>query len=166
MGIYQTWMDHAQNGTEQEQQVFWQTYLHQERDAYAKILAGKNPCLEGTPESIAKELEMDMDVMGGFIDGMKTSLVDELDVEALEADTPVKLNLDWEKLFYNMMEAKADWLYNLPEWEDVLDAEQRKEITRQWRKDHIAVSTKTVGRNDPCPCGSGKKYKKCCGKNA
>ena len=21
------------------------------------------------------------------------------------------------------------------------------------------------GRNDPCPCGSGKKYKKCCGKN-
>jgi preprotein translocase subunit SecA len=23
-----------------------------------------------------------------------------------------------------------------------------------------------IGRNDPCPCGSGKKYKKCCGKNA
>ncbi|MBQ4354625.1 MAG: SEC-C domain-containing protein, partial [Clostridia bacterium] len=22
-----------------------------------------------------------------------------------------------------------------------------------------------VGRNDPCPCGSGKKYKKCCGFN-
>ena len=26
------------------------------------------------------------------------------------------------------------------------------------------TSEKTVGRNDPCPCGSGKKYKKCCGK--
>ena len=25
---------------------------------------------------------------------------------------------------------------------------------------------KKVGRNDPCPCGSGKKYKKCCGRNA
>jgi preprotein translocase subunit SecA len=23
-----------------------------------------------------------------------------------------------------------------------------------------------VGRNDPCPCGSGQKYKKCCGKLA
>jgi len=23
-----------------------------------------------------------------------------------------------------------------------------------------------VGRNDPCPCGSGKKYKKCCGANS
>lgn len=28
-----------------------------------------------------------------------------------------------------------------------------------------AKSTKIVGRNDPCPCGSGKKYKHCCGKN-
>ncbi|MEF3692029.1 MAG: SEC-C metal-binding domain-containing protein, partial [Candidatus Moraniibacteriota bacterium] len=26
------------------------------------------------------------------------------------------------------------------------------------------VNANTVGRNDPCPCGSGKKYKKCCGK--
>ena len=26
-------------------------------------------------------------------------------------------------------------------------------------------SDKTIGRNDPCPCGSGKKYKNCCGKN-
>jgi hypothetical protein len=24
-------------------------------------------------------------------------------------------------------------------------------------------TTHTIGRNDPCPCGSGKKYKKCCG---
>jgi len=29
-----------------------------------------------------------------------------------------------------------------------------------------AHAERTVGRNDPCPCGSGKKYKKCCGKNA
>lgn len=28
-----------------------------------------------------------------------------------------------------------------------------------------SLSFKKVGRNDPCPCGSGKKYKKCCGKN-
>jgi len=26
------------------------------------------------------------------------------------------------------------------------------------------VAEKKVGRNEPCPCGSGKKYKKCCGK--
>jgi uncharacterized protein len=28
-----------------------------------------------------------------------------------------------------------------------------------------SVPTKKIGRNDPCPCGSGKKYKKCCGLN-
>jgi len=27
----------------------------------------------------------------------------------------------------------------------------------------ISVTTKKAGRNDPCPCGSGKKFKKCCG---
>ncbi|RZB31972.1 MAG: hypothetical protein SRB1_01591 [Desulfobacteraceae bacterium Eth-SRB1] len=26
------------------------------------------------------------------------------------------------------------------------------------------IAEKRVGRNEPCPCGSGKKYKKCCGK--
>ncbi len=28
------------------------------------------------------------------------------------------------------------------------------------------TKTDTVGRNDPCPCGSGKKYKKCCAQNS
>ena len=28
----------------------------------------------------------------------------------------------------------------------------------------IQRAEEKVGRNDPCPCGSGKKYKKCCGK--
>ncbi|MBO8137694.1 MAG: preprotein translocase subunit SecA [Desulfotomaculum sp.] len=36
------------------------------------------------------------------------------------------------------------------------DEEQSKQPVRREQK---------VGRNDPCPCGSGKKYKKCCGKN-
>jgi preprotein translocase subunit SecA len=31
-------------------------------------------------------------------------------------------------------------------------------------KRHAAPTDKETGRNDPCPCGSGKKYKKCCGK--
>jgi SWIM/SEC-C metal-binding protein len=27
-----------------------------------------------------------------------------------------------------------------------------------------SIAEEKIGRNDPCPCGSGKKYKKCCGK--
>ena len=45
-----------------------------------------------------------------------------------------------------------------------LDADQSK-VKTQVNKTVVNQGPK-VGRNDPCPCGSGKKYKNCCGKNA
>jgi len=42
---------------------------------------------------------------------------------------------------------------------------QEKEVTTTNESFSQAKSNKVVGRNDPCPCGSGKKYKNCCGKN-
>ena len=42
---------------------------------------------------------------------------------------------------------------------------QEKEVTTTNESTSQAKSNKVVGRNDPCPCGSGKKYKNCCGKN-
>lgn len=41
--------------------------------------------------------------------------------------------------------------------EDISDVERLLHPPEPYR------SEKTVGRNDPCPCGSGKKFKKCCG---
>ena len=32
------------------------------------------------------------------------------------------------------------------------------------KKRPVRNADKKVGRNDPCPCGSGKKYKQCCGR--
>jgi len=41
----------------------------------------------------------------------------------------------------------------------------QEEIDRIWAESRPAGGAKTtVGRNNPCPCGSGKKHKKCCGK--
>jgi len=40
--------------------------------------------------------------------------------------------------------------------------QNQEEIVKNSSAKH---AKKTVGRNDPCPCGSGKKYKNCCGKN-
>ncbi|MCG8482885.1 MAG: SEC-C domain-containing protein, partial [Clostridia bacterium] len=37
------------------------------------------------------------------------------------------------------------------------------EITKAQRRSKTIVKEKKPGRNEPCPCGSGKKYKKCCG---
>ncbi|HBA97948.1 MAG TPA: SEC-C domain-containing protein, partial [Lachnospiraceae bacterium] len=68
-----------------------------------------------------------------------------------------------EKLYYNMVEAKAHWLYELPVWDSLLPEERRKELYTQQKKSGTVVKEKKIGRNDPCPCGSGKKYKKCCG---
>ena len=40
---------------------------------------------------------------------------------------------------------------------------QQQQQQRQGKKVPIVTGPK-IGRNDPCPCGSGKKYKKCCGR--
>ena len=44
--------------------------------------------------------------------------------------------------------------------EDVSDVE------RLLHPPESAMAASTPGRNDPCPCGSGRKYKKCCGSSA
>ena len=41
-----------------------------------------------------------------------------------------------------------------------LEAKSPKNLTD---KGQVTASSKKIGRNEPCPCGSGKKYKKCCG---
>ena len=43
--------------------------------------------------------------------------------------------------------------------------EKLHELYLEQKKSGTIVKPKKIGRNDPCPCGSGKKYKKCCGRN-
>ena len=49
-----------------------------------------------------------------------------------------------------------------------MQAQQRQAMQNAGQSHRIITSPirveKKVGRNDPCPCGSGKKYKQCCGK--
>ena len=56
--------------------------------------------------------------------------------------------------------------YTLPQWDKILTPERRKELYKIQKSSKTIVKPPKVGRNDPCPCGSGKKYKKCCGANA
>ncbi|MEG2540052.1 MAG: SEC-C metal-binding domain-containing protein, partial [Clostridium sp.] len=99
-----------------------------------------------------------------FMSGIETSLVDGFDLDSLEESTNVELKVDFEKLFYNMLDAKAEWLFTLKEWDDVLSVEARETIARDYRQSRTVVKEDKIGRNEPCTCGSGKKYKKCCGK--
>jgi len=99
----------------------------------------------------------------GFLDGANTSFVEGLDLDSLTEDSDVKAEFDFEKLLFNMHDAKAEWLYGLKEWDDIFDNEKQKEIDKEYKKTKTVVKGEKIGRNDPCPCGSGKKYKKCCG---
>ena len=105
--------------------------------------------------------------MVGFLDGIDESLKGyHNDIEKMAEDTKVKIDIDLEKLYYNMVEAKANWLYELPQWDSLIPEERRKELYKEQKKSGTIIKAHKVGRNDPCPCGSGKKYKFCCGKNA
>ena len=42
---------------------------------------------------------------------------------------------------------------------------KEKEIATAYKQSKIVRNENKIGRNDACPCGSGKKYKKCCGNN-
>ena len=78
-------------------------------------------------------------------------------------------------LVVSVLQIRAYWRqYNLdvgsgkrpeydPYWNDI-DPEAADHYSRSAMRDMPFVrSEEKIGRNDPCPCGSGKKYKKCCG---
>lgn len=102
----------------------------------------------------------------GFLDGVNSSLKrSEIDLNSITPESNINLDIDFEKLFYNMLEADADHLFSLDEWNDVLSEDERRKIYKDYKRSKIVHVEKKPGRNDPCPCGSGKKYKKCCGRN-
>ena len=111
---------------------------------------------------MAEKYNLSLLEMAGFLDGINDSLVEPNPIEELEEDTKVSLAFDKKKLYMNMVDAKADWLYELPMWDDIFDKETKRELYLEQKKSGTVVVGKKVGRNDPCPCGSGKKYKKCC----
>lgn len=164
MGLYEQWkeMTAAERGRA-EQDAFWNRYLEKEKDNYQYILENRLNKLEGTLEELAAKFSMEPVVFTGFLDGINTSLVNELDLTLIASDTVLSAEIDFEKLYWNMLDAKAEWLYTLEQWDGILPQDKREDIARQFKQSKIAVSSK-VGRNDLCPCGSGKKYKKCCGK--
>jgi preprotein translocase subunit SecA len=162
MTIFKKWQDLSSTMAPKEYEKYIKAYFKKEQGAYEDILENHETVVSGTVDELSRRFDMTVEEVAGFIDGINTSLVKEIDLDSLEDDSQVKLEVDFERLYRNMLEAKASWLYNLPQWDEVLDNDIREQIKTDYRKSKIAVSNK-IGRNDPCPCGSGKKYKKCCG---
>ena len=123
--------------------------------------------ITGTVKELAEKYNTEILIMTGFLDGINESLKGyENPIDTMEEDTEVKIEIDPESLYYHMVEAKATWLYELPQWDAILTPERRKELYKEQKASGTIRKGKKIFPNDPCPCGSGKKYKKCCGKNA
>ncbi len=168
MGLLQQWRDtaYSQQTDKKVLQKFWTDYFMIEKGIYEKLLSEPDVKVKGTVKELAAKYEIPVMTMVGFLDGIDESLIVPNPIEEMDEDTEVNLIFDKEKLYKNMVDAKADWLYGLPMWDNIFDEDKKKALYREAKKANTVIKGKKVGRNDPCPCGSGKKYKFCCGKKA
>ena len=145
-------------------QRFWGSYFQIEKEIYEQLLANPDEEVKGTVKGLAEKYGQEVMTMVGFLDGINESLKVENPIETMYEDTEVSLAFDKARLYKNMVAAKADWLYNLPQWKEIYTEEELKRLYKEQKESTTIRKEKKIGRNDPCPCGSGKKYKKCCGK--
>ena len=145
-------------------QKFWGTYFQTEKEIYEKLLENPDEEVKGTVKELAEKYGQDVMTMVGFLDGINDSLKIPNPIETMDENTKVTLAFDKELLYKNMVDAKADWLYELPQWDAIFTEEKRKELYMEQKKSGTIIKPHKIGRNDPCPCGSGKKYKHCCGR--
>lgn len=145
-------------------QRFWGSYFQIEKEIYEQLLENPDEEVKGTVKELAEKYGQEVLTMVGFLDGINESLKEPNPIETMDEDTQVSLAFDKEKLYKNMVAAKADWLYELPQWKEIYSEEELKKLYKEQKESGTIRKEKKIGRNDPCPCGSGKKYKKCCGR--
>ena len=129
MALLKKWRDKAYSETANkgDLQRLWADYFQKEKDIYAELLKNPDEEVKGTVKELAEKYNIDIMTMTGFLDGINDSLKTPNPIEEMEEDTQVSLLFDKELLYKNMVAAGADWLYELPEWEEIFDEEKRKE---------------------------------------
>jgi len=162
MGLYESWKRVAFDQQGQPVERVWDEYLASEKDAYKKIISENLTTISGTVAELADRLGLTQPHMTAFVDGIHEAVDGLPPVEDLEAETPLALDIDFKRLYKQMVAYKAEALYTLPEWDTHFTPEEQKVFYKEEKKSHTVVKSDKTGRNDPCPCGSGKKFKKCC----
>lgn len=158
--LYQQWQDLAYDETADRSQLEnLGTYFQIEKEIYEKLLSNPDEVVKGTVKELAEKFGQEVLTMIGFLDGINESLLIEIDLDTVEEDTVVSLAFDKERLYKNMVAAKADWLYELPQWKEIFSEEELKKFYKEQKESTTIRKPKKIGRNDPCPCGSGKNIK-------
>jgi len=164
MALLDAWKRLAFDTQGQPVKHIWDEFSVKEKAAFANILKEKTTLIEGTVAELAEKYRMTTVHMCQFLDGINECVDDVPDLETLEESTAVKLKIEFDRLYKQMVEYKAEPLYTLPEWNNIFTPEEQKTLYTEQKRSHTIIrNEEKVGRNDPCPCNSGKKYKKCCG---
>ncbi|MDO5491285.1 MAG: SEC-C metal-binding domain-containing protein [Bacillota bacterium] len=167
MTLFEQWTDLIENQTKETFNEFWKEYSEAETRIYSDILDHPNQPVEGKLGELAKKYEVRPVIFIGFLDGVNESIEEKNEIRDWDEESDVFLKIVPEALFYNMLKADADYLYGLPQWEDILGKEKMVELAKKYKQSKtVRRESPKTGRNAPCPCGSGKKYKHCCGRNA
>ena len=143
---------------------------------YNKVIEDYNEKLADIPEEIANEFEKAITLRvidSHWMEHISTMshLREGIGLRGYANENPLQAyTLEGYNLFDNMMNTinKEVTLYLLKS--EIRHNTERKQVVKKViandGKDTVKTQAKStkVGRNDPCPCGSGKKYKQCCGK--
>lgn len=167
MSLLTDWRNYAYGLDDRtpEGKQFWLNYFGVEQGIYKQLLSNPTEVVSGTVRELAERYDTTIQLITGFLDGINDSLKTPNNIDEMDEDTEVTLDIDLEQLYMNMVDCEAEWLYTLEEWNPLLTEERRKELYKIQKKSKTVVKPPKIGRNDPCPCGSGRKYKQCCGKN-
>ena len=157
--LLEQWKDIAYDETADRGQLqnFWGSYFQIEKEIYEKLLSNPDEEVRGTVKELAERYGQDVMTMVGFLDGIDESLVVPNPIDTMDEDTVVNLVFDKEKLYKNMVAARADWLYELPQWKEIFSESELKKLYKEQKESTTIRKGKKIGRNDPCPCGSGKE---------
>ena len=165
MSLYKQWTDMVVEYVKTKgEDAFWSEYMAVETKIYKELLSNHTEVKVATIEAFAKEFETTKEFVMGFLDGINDSLKTSYTLDEVTAETEITLDINLEALYFNMLDARAEYLYELAQWDSIFSVEKREEIATAYKKSKTVVNEPKVGRNDACPCKSGKKYKKCCGK--
>jgi len=97
-------------------------------------------------------------MFGKMLDQIRYEIAETVLKVRLSPEAEEEVSSVWNASEYIKEEAGSDYAETREQMEDAVNRPQGDVHVEQIR------SNKKVGRNEPCPCGSGRKYKKCCGK--
>jgi hypothetical protein len=106
---------------------------------------------------------LEQDIVKAVEDGKVMELIADLNLMNRQLARPVKEVLDELKDDSDYSFVSEDDVYSLERWVGVSFSEDDYENDEDILVNLPVKKESHIGRNHPCPCGSGKKYKKCCG---